>query len=153
MKKAILIMFFGILTLSTGCSKDDMAGHESNAEVSEMNTKGRVMCTDMELLKMGCTSSSGNVNSAVTFTWNNTDLSYVFNRVYKSYIQIESNGCSGNNTSPVSIPVHLFTTSSYTHAKGHNETCFRYRIVVLGYDRGQMACESISPWQVFSYTK
>jgi hypothetical protein len=151
MKKAVIIMLFGTLLLFASCSKDDMAGHEPNAEVTDMHTKGRVMCTDMELLKVACTSSTGIINSPVTFTWNNTELSYVFNRVYKSYIQIESNGCSDKDTPQVSIPIHLFTTSSYTLSKGYDEKCFRYRIVVLGYDRGQMACESISPWMVFHY--
>lgn len=155
MKRALLIMLLGALTLTTGCSKDDMANDGLTAEATtetatDILGKGHVMCTDLELLKLDCASAG--VNAPVTFSWNNTKLSYVFNRVYKSYIQIESNGC-GSNHSALNIPIHFFSTSHYTLPEGRNETCFKYRIVILGYDKGQLACESMSPWQVFDYNK
>jgi len=155
MKRALLITLLGVLSLTTGCSKDDMANDVLTAEATAETTtnilaKGHAMCTDLDQLKLDCASTS--VNAPVTFTWNNTKLSYVFNRVYKSYIQIESHNC-GANYSTVNIPVHFFSSSSYTLEKGRNETCFKYRVVILGYDKGQLACESMSPWQVFDYSK
>lgn len=155
MKRALLIILLGALTLATGCSKDDMANDGLTAEATtgtatDILGKSRVMCTDMEELKLDCASAG--VNAPVTFSWNNTKLSYVFNRVYKSYIQIESNECGANHTT-VNIPIHFFSTSHYTFEKGRNETCFKYRIVILGYDKGQLTCESMSPWQVFDYNK
>lgn len=147
-----ITLFIAVIILFVGCSKDDMVSQEPNEQTAEIKTKSRTICTDLNVLKLKCSSNYQTKNSPLTFTWNSIDLNYVFNRVYKSYIQIESNGCSGNNSS-VNIPIHFFTTSSYTLDEGHNETCFKYRVVVLGYDRGQMACESISHWQVFNYNK
>jgi hypothetical protein len=148
MKKLLFIMFLGTLGLTSSCSTDEVnnSGMDSNFQL-----KNLAMCTNIDLLVLNCTSSSPTVNSPVTFTWNNNDLIHATNRTYQSYIQIESNGCFGTNPPAGSIPINVFGTSSYTLTQGRNETCFKYRIVILGYENRQLVCESISPWQVFYY--
>lgn len=155
MRKIILTLFLGTMALATGCSKDDMATVAPKAEVSTIAAKTPakelIKCIDPERIGLTCTSADK--NAPITFTWDNKRVSYAFNRVYKSYLQIESGDCSDAKAQPVSIPIHFFSSTSHTLTEGRNETCFKYRVVILGFDKGEQACESILPWQEFDYAR
>jgi hypothetical protein len=155
MRKIILTLFLVTLALATGCSKDDMATIAPKAEVralaAKAPAKSLVKCIDPERIELNCTSADK--NAPITFKWDNKRVSYAFNRVYKSYLQIESDACSDVKTQPVSIPIHFFSSTSHTLTEGRDETCFKYRVVILGFDKGEQACESILPWQEFDYSK